>query len=95
MAHPPAHPWLADVGQSRGELLSDRDPRSTGVVAMGDGSMVHVPPVGSVPEQLGLARHLTTARSSGTAATRDAQAYGSFGAAHEGPHELTKVRKIK
>jgi hypothetical protein len=88
-----AHPWLEDIQQDRGELLSDSDPRQHGVVELGDGSVHHVPAAGSLAEQLGL-RHiqLTTARSSGSLATRNAQAYGSYGAAPEGPRERTKVR---
>jgi hypothetical protein len=84
------HPWLEDINQT---VRSDSDPRETGVVELADGSMQHVPAPGSLVDQLGLDHQaLTTARTSGTAATRDAQAYNSYGAAHEGPHELTKVR---
>lgn len=90
MAKPPAHPWLADIQQT---VRSDANPRETGVVELADGSMQHVPAPGSLVDQLGLDHvPLTTARTSGSAATRDAQAYGSFGAAQEGPHELTQVR---
>jgi hypothetical protein len=34
---------------------------------------------------------ITKARSSSGLATRDAQAYGAYGAAPEGPHELTRI----
>jgi hypothetical protein len=87
------HPWLADVEESRSTRPSDADPRSTGVVELGSGALHLVPAPGSLAESV-VGDHipLTTARSSGTAATRNAQAYGEFGAAHEGPHEVTKVR---
>ena len=77
---------------SVGEAMSDADPVQQQVVALGNGVLAHYPPAGSMADQLGLPRvPLTTATSSGTAATRDAQAYGSFGAAPEGPAEQTHV----
>jgi hypothetical protein len=87
------HPWLADLDQT---VRSDASPRETGVVELADGSLQHVPAPGSLPDQLGLDHQaLTTARTSGSAATRDAQAYNSYGAAHEGPKELTRVRNAQ
>jgi hypothetical protein len=84
------HPWLEDPDKT-GAL-----DRQTGVIAMGDGTMMHVPAPGSLIDQLGLDHvPLTTARSSGSAATRDQQAYGSYGAAPEGPKELTRVRTAR
>lgn len=81
------HPFLDPVNPSRGELLSDADPQTNGIVEMADGSLLHFPSGNRRPIPL------TTARTSGTAATRDAQAYDSYGAAPEGPKELTRVRK--
>lgn len=87
------HPFLQPLDPSRGELLSDADPRETGVVELGDDSMVHVPATGSLADVLMSHVPLTTAKTSSSLATRDQQAYGSFGAAQEGPKELTRVRK--
>lgn len=88
------HPWLADLESTGRSDAGRASPRETGVVEMGDGSLQHVPAPGSLADQLGLDHvPLTTARTSGSAATRDQQAYGSFGAAPEGPKELRRVRK--
>ncbi len=82
--------FLQPLNPSRAELLSDASPATTGTVTMGDGSVQHIPAPGSLADQLGIRTPLTRARTSGTAATRDAEAYDSFGAAHEGPKELTR-----
>lgn len=87
------HPFLQPVDPDFGEVMSDARPATTGTVVMGDQSVQHIPAPGSIADQLNVGPiPLTTAQSSGTAATRDAQAYGSYGAAPEGPHELTEVR---
>jgi hypothetical protein len=86
------HPWLKPVDSDWTQKASDAQPRTTGVVEMADGSLQHVPAPGSLVHQMGMDHMLlTTARSSGTAATRDAAAYGSYSAAREGPHERTKL----
>jgi hypothetical protein len=87
------HPWLQPVNPDQGEMRSDADLATTGVVEMGSGQMMHIPAPGSLASQMNLGpMPLTTATTSGTAATRDAQAYNSYGAAPEGPHKLTEVR---
>jgi hypothetical protein len=74
------------------EGMSDANPADQGVYTMGDGSLHAYPPAGSVSQQLGISHvPLTHATSEGTAATRNAQAYGSYGAAPEGPVEVTRV----
>ena len=86
------HPFLQPVDPAIGEVMSDSDPRETGVVEFGDGSLQHIPAPGSVADVLMSRVPLTTAKTSGTAATRDAQAWNSYGAAAEGPKELRRVR---
>lgn len=84
--------FLDPINPSRGELPSDADPIQTGTVVMGSGDVHHIPAPGSLAEQvIGSRIPLTTARTSGAAATRDAQAYDSFGAAPEGPRESTHI----
>ncbi len=85
------HPFLDPVNPDRGERMAAdlggaADPPKQGIVLMGNGDMVHVPPPGSIPHQL-----MTQTRTEGTAATRDAQAYNSYGAANEGPHERAEL----
>jgi hypothetical protein len=82
--------YLDPVNPTIAEQLSDADPPTTGVVTMADGKPYLVPPPGSIAEYFAQRAKPTKARSEGTAATRDAQAYDSFGAAPEGPKELTK-----
>lgn len=45
----PAHPFLAPVGQSAAEAMSDAKPPSQAVMAMTDGTMSHVSGVGVSP----------------------------------------------
>lgn len=86
-----SHPFLRPVNADAAELMSDAAEPQTGTVIMGNGDVHHIPAPGSLADQvIGNRIPITSARSSGTAATRDAQAYGSFGAAHEGPKELVK-----
>jgi hypothetical protein len=87
------HPFLKPVDASWAELASDAEPRTHGTVIMADGKVRYVPPPGSLAEQVMAHVRLTKARSSGTADTRDAQAFASYGRAPEGPNELTKVRQ--
>jgi hypothetical protein len=78
--------------RSWAEDRSDADHPTTGVLQAPDGSMHHVVAEGSVADQLGFdVVPLTRARNSANAATRNQAAYGSYGAAKEGPHERAKV----
>jgi hypothetical protein len=82
MRQPPYHP---------AEAMSDSPPAEHEVAELGNGSLALYAP-GSIPDQLGMrAIPLSHATSSGTAATRNAAAYGSFGAAPEGQHEQAHV----
>jgi hypothetical protein len=67
------HHFLDPVDPDRGERVAAdlggaADPARQGVVLMGNGDLVHIPPEGSIPHQL------SQARSSANAATRDVQA---------------------
>lgn len=47
------HAFITPINQSPAEKMSDAAPRTSGLVAMDDGSMAHVSEPGSIPEQLG------------------------------------------
>jgi len=63
------HPFLDPVDASWAQKVSDVDPPLQGVIALGSGDLVHVPPPGSIPHQL-----LSRGRTEGTEATRAVQA---------------------
>ena len=89
------------------EGLSDADPPAQQVIAVRNAAgdrraLVHLPPAGSVPHQFGQdmvtlsgrqlgSAPLTEARSEGTAGTRDAQAFGSYGARNRGRKERAEL----
>jgi hypothetical protein len=71
-----------------GEAVSDALPAAQQLVEMESGELHHYVPPGSLHDQLGVAHvPITSARSSGSAATHDQQNWGSRGAANvPGPH---------
>lgn len=80
------HPWLEDVGQSAGELLSDSAPANAAAVELGDGNIRYVAP-GSIPDQLGIRTELHVpmprGRSESTEADSNIRQYGSFGGSNQ------------
>jgi hypothetical protein len=77
------------------ETLSDAKAVEQEIATMGDGSLHHYCPPGSLHVQLGSSRvPLTTARSEGTAATHDQQNWGSRGAGNE-PRTTQPTRSLR
>lgn len=75
--------FLDPVRPTRGELLSDADPATSGIIEMADGSLRHYVVPGSLHDQLGNEQvPLSSAHSEGSAASADQRNWGSRGASN-------------